>query len=181
MTTLRLTFFSIIICGFVYTLAIFGFAHSVNPAGAEGSLVVNAEGKMIGSQLIAQGFHSSRYFHPRPSACDYNAQASGGTNLSPRDPRVMSRAQEIIAQEKSGNDALIPADLVSCSGSGLDPHISEAAALYQAERIAKARGVAKQRIVEMIDAHKHALMGKWGGTNLLNVLELNIAIDTLSP
>lgn len=164
MSIIRLTLLSIIACGFVYVPAILGFAKTVAPEKASGSLVRNAEGKIIGSSLVAQAFTSPRYFHPRPSACDYNAQGAAGSNLSPKNPELATRAETIIAAQ--AGDGPIPADLVTASGSGLDPHITRAAAIYQVERVAAERKVPRETVEALIPE-----------TELVNVLELNIALE----
>ena len=177
MTTLRLILLSIALCGFAYTSAIFGFARIANPEQASGSLVRNTDGKIIGSRLIAQAFASDRYFHPRPSACDYNASAAAGSNLSPLNPKLTDRATAIPSNHGASEGNPIPADLVTASGSGLDPDITEAAARFQAARIAKARQIETAIVLKAIEETQRPLMGKFGGPSLVNVLELNLALD----
>jgi len=177
MTTIRLTFLSILLCGFAYTSAIYGFARIATPDPASASLVNNAEGTIIGSRKIAQAFTSERYFHPRPSACDYNARAAAGSNLSPTNAKLTTRANEIIAVSKATKENPIPADLVTASGSGLDPDISEEAARFQVARVAEARKLEPAAVIKTIDETKRPLMGKFGGPYLVNVLELNLALD----
>jgi potassium-transporting ATPase KdpC subunit len=180
MITLRLTLASIFLCGFAYTSTIYGFSRIIDPAAASASLVKNAAGEIVGSRLVAQGFTSDRYFHPRPSACDYNARAAAGSNLSPTNPKLTARATEIISTHNATTDNPIPADLVTASGSGLDPDITEAAAHYQAERVAKIRQLELSDVLKIIDQTKRPLMGKFGGPLLVNVLELNLALDQIS-
>lgn len=180
MTTLRLTLASILLCGFIYTGAIFGFAQITNPDQASASLVKNAAGHTVGSRLIAQAFTRDRYFHPRPSACDYNARAAAGSNLSPTNPKLTVRANEIIASHFATAGNPIPADLVTTSGSGLDPDITEASARFQMARVAKSRSLDTATLSKLIDHHKRPLMGKFGGPFLVNVLELNLALDPVS-
>jgi K+-transporting ATPase ATPase C chain len=180
MTTLRLILISIAFCGFAYTAAIHGFARITNPEQASGSLVKNPDGRIIGSRLIAQAFTSDLYFQPRPSACDYNARSAAGSNLSPKNPKLTDRAAEIISSHRATAEMPIPADLVTASGSGLDPDITEAAARYQAGRVAKARGLDPAVVLKAIDDTKRPLMGKFGGPALVNVLELNLALDRTS-
>lgn len=164
MSTIRLIVLSIAACGFVYVPAVLGFAKTFVKENASGSLVRDAQGKVIGSRLIAQAFASPRYFHPRPSACDFNAGGAAGSNLSPKSPELAARAEKIIAAE--AGQGPIPADLVTASGSGLDPDITRAAAIYQIPRIATARGVSTDEIKSLLPAG-----------NLVNVLELNLALD----
>ena len=180
MTTLRLTLASILLCGLIYTSAIYGFAQLVNPAQASASLVKNAAGQTVGSRLIAQAFTRDRYFHPRPSACDYNARAAAGSNLSPTNPKLTARANEIIASHFATAENPIPADLVTTSGSGLDPDITEAAARFQMGRVAESRALDLAAVSKLIDHCKRQLMGKLGGPFLVNVLELNLALDLVS-
>jgi potassium-transporting ATPase KdpC subunit len=180
MTALRLILTSIALCGFAYTTAIYSFARIVNPDPSSGSLVRNSAGQIIGSRLIAQSFTSDRYFHPRPSACDYNARAAAGSNLSPKNQKLTDRAATIISTHQATAQNPIPADLVSASGSGLDPDITEAAARFQAVRISKARQIDPAIVMKSIDQTKRSLMGKLGGPHLVNVLELNLALDRIS-
>lgn len=180
MTTLRLIFVSIILCGFVYTAAIHSVARIVNPDQASGSLVKNSAGAVVGSRLIAQAFTSDRYFHPRPSACDYNARAAAGSNLSPTNPKLTARAAALISTHAASVENPIPADLVTASGSGLDPDITEAAARFQTNRIVKTRQLDPAVVIKIIDETKRPLMGKLGGPPLVNVLELNLALDKIS-
>lgn len=180
MTTLRLIFVSIVLCGFVYTATIHSFARIANPDQASGSLMKNSAGSVVGSRLIAQAFTSDRYFHPRPSACDYNARAAAGSNLSPTNPKLIVRATALISTHEASVENLIPADLVTASGSGLDPDITEAAARFQVNRVAKARQLDSALVMKIIDETKRPLMGKFGGPPLVNVLELNLALDKIS-
>lgn len=180
MTTLRLILTSIALCGFAYTAAIYGFARIIKPEQASGSLVRDSHGRIVGSRLIAQAFTSDRYFHPRPSACEYNARAAAGSNLSPTNPKLADRAAAIIASQQASAGNPIPADLVTASGSGLDPDITEAAARFQAERVAKARQIDSSIVMKTIDETKRPLMGRLGGPALVNVLELNLALDRIS-
>lgn len=180
MTTLRLVFTSIALCGFAYTVAIHSFARIANSDQASGSLVRNAEGVTIGSRMIAQAFTSDRYFHPRPSACDYNARAAAGSNLSPTNPKLTERAAAILSTHQPTAENPIPTDLVTASGSGLDPDITEAAARFQAGRVAKARQIDTAMVMKTIDETKRPLMGKFGGPQLVNVLELNLALDRIT-
>ncbi len=180
MTTIRLILTSIALCGFAYTAAIQGFAHITSREQACGSIIRNSGGGIIGSRLIAQAFTSDHYFHPRPSACDYNARAAAGSNLSPTNPKLADRAKAIISSHQASAGIPIPADLVTASGSGLDPDITEAAARFQATRVAKARQIDPSIAIKAIDETKRLLMGKFGGPSLVNVLELNLALDRIT-
>jgi K+-transporting ATPase ATPase C chain len=180
MTTLRLILTSILICGIAYPTVIRSFARVANPCSASGSLIIGDKTRVIGSRLVAQSFTSDPYFHPRPSACDYNASGAAGSNLSPRNPKLTERAAEILARHPASPEKPIPADLVTASGSGLDPDITEAAARFQADRVAKAREMDPAIVLKAIDDTKRPLMGKLGGPPLVNVLELNLALDRIS-
>ena len=179
MTTIRLILVSVALCGFAYTAAIRSLARVADPGSAAGSLLKDAGGRIVGSRLIAQSFSSDRYFHPRPSACGYNACGSAGSNLSPANPKLGARAEEIITAQHATAANPIPADLVTASGSGLDPDITEAAARFQAARVAKSRRIDPDRVIKAIDDTKRPVMGKFGGPSLVNVLELNLALDRI--
>lgn len=168
MTTIRLILFSIAFCVVFHTFNVLSFADGFVPEKASGSLVTDAQGQVLGSRLIAQAFTRDRYFHPRPSACDYNASASSGSNLSPTNPELAIRAEEIIAANAATPDRPIPADLVTASGSGLDPDITQAAARFQLVRVARARDISEKAIEELLPV-----------TPVVNVLELNLALDRL--
>jgi K+-transporting ATPase ATPase C chain len=155
------------------------------PSQAEGSLIRRADGTVIGSRLVAQAFTRPEYFHPRPSAVDYDAAGTSFANLGPTNPdlaaAVEERVTDILALEGPYNEGLdaggIPVDAVTTSGSGIDPHISPAYAGLQAARIAEVRGLPRERVDELID---EATDGRWlgfFGEPGVNVLELNIALD----
>jgi len=168
MTILRLTLISLILCMFLYSNTVLNFARTFVPEKAEGSLLKNGSGEIIGSRLIAQAFSGDRYFHPRPSACDYNGQGAAGSNLSPTNPELAARAQAIIETTGATGSRPIPADLVTASGSGLDPHITVEAARFQIPRIAAARNLDPSTITALLPAD-----------HIVNVLELNLALDAL--
>lgn len=170
MSNIRLTLMSLILLIGLYTSTVLVFGKALTPEKSSGSLIRNSSGEVIGSRLIAQAFTTDKYFHPRPSACDYNAQAASGSNLSPTNPDLTKRAEPIIAQYQASKENPIPADLVTASGSGLDPDISQAAARYQIQRVASARKVSPADI--------EALLPK---SDCVNVLELNLALDKLKP
>lgn len=170
------------ITGVVYPLAVTGVAQAVFPQQAAGSLVLH-DGKPVGSTLIGQNFSDPRHFWGRPSATaptPYNAAASGGANLGPLNPAlvdaVRARAEALRAADP-GNLAVVPVDLVTTSASGLDPHISPAAAHYQAARVARLRGLPLSQVEQLIAAHTEAPL--WGllGEPRVNVLALNLALD----
>lgn len=164
MNIFRLFILSIAACGFVYMPVVLGIAKVVAPEKASGSLITTPEGKVIGSSLVAQEFATERYFHSRPSACGYNASGAAGSNLSPTNPKLTERAETIIATYPGAGP--IPADLVTASGSGLDPHITREAAIYQIPRISAARNLPAEVLEKLVPAGK-----------LVNVLELNLSLD----
>ncbi|ULB11295.1 potassium-transporting ATPase subunit C [Cereibacter azotoformans] len=173
---LRVTAATMAICVAGYTTVILGFAQAVTPATANGSLITQGDGSVIGSRLIAQGFTSPEYVWPRPSAVDYDAAGAGGSNLSPANPELAERALALIAAH--GRDgAPIPADLVTASGAGLDPHVSLEGALFQVDRVAEARRVEPAAVRAIIDRMAHRPGGVFTPAPIVNVLELNLELD----
>lgn len=170
--------------GVAYPLLVTGAAQAAFPAQAAGSLIVR-EGQPVGSALIGQNFSDPAHFWGRPSATGpmpYNGAASGGSNLGPLNPAlaevVQARAQALRAADP-GNTAPVPIDLVTASASGLDPHISPAAARYQSERVARARGLAPARVAALVEEHTESpLLGVLGEPRV-NVLRLNLALQAL--
>lgn len=162
-------------CSGLYTIAVWGIAQAVTPESADGSLVYNTQGEIVGSSLVAQSFTQPGYFWPRPSAVDYNGAGAGGSNLSPTNPALTERAQGLIERYGVTADAPLPPDLVTASGSGLDPHISLAGALYQVPRVAAARQMPEQGLRELVETI--AETGGLSGYTYVNVLELNQALD----
>ncbi len=142
---------------------------------------MSSDGTIVGSRLLAQGFARPDYFWPRPSACDYNASATGGSNLTPTNPLLTEKARQIIGELKPDSGQLVPADLVSASGSGMDPHISLAAAMFQMPRVAEARNVRPELVQELVRQQADSpTMLAVGGEPIVNVLELNLALDRLA-
>jgi potassium-transporting ATPase KdpC subunit len=171
-----------ILTGILYPLAVTGIAQAIFPKQANGSLIYR-DGKPIASALVGQPFTDPRYFWSRPSATSpmpYNAESSGGSNLGPTNPDLTKAVQERIAMLKQAdpdNEALIPVDLVTSSASGLDPHISPAAAEYQIARVAKARGLNVAAVRQQVARHtKNRTFGLLGEP-CVNVVELNLDLD----
>lgn len=171
-----------ILTGLVYPLGVTGLAQFLFPHQANGSLI-RQDGKARGSELIGQAFDAPRYFWSRPSATSpypYNAAASSGSNLGPTNEALLKAVQARVDTLKSadpGNQARIPVDLVTASGSGLDPHISPAAAHYQASRVARARGMAEAAVRDLIARHTERRQFAIFGEPRVNVLQLNLALD----
>jgi K+-transporting ATPase ATPase C chain len=170
--------------GVVYPFIVTGAARAVFPTQAAGSLVV-VDGTAVGSTLIGQNFSDPKHFWGRPSATapmPYNAAASGGSNLGSLNPALAEAVKtrvEALRAADPGNTAPVPVDLVTASGSGLDPHISPAAAHYQAARVARLRGLPPDRIERLIDDHTQGAFLGLLGERRVNVLELNLALDKL--
>lgn len=181
LASLRVAAVTILVCVAGYAGVILGLARVVSPGTADGSLLTTADGKVVGSRMIAQPFTWSGYFWPRPSAADYNASAAAGSNLSPTSPALTERARAIVARYGATPANPVPVDLVTASGAGLDPHISERAARYQGPRIAAARGLDAGRLDELIASHAIRPGGPLTPDRIVNVLELNLALDSLAP
>src|SRR5579884_4235692 len=184
-TAVKMTLAMILITGIAYPLAVAGLASLMFPHQARGSLVVR-DGRVIGSELIGQSFSSPAYFHGRPSAAGdkgYDAFASSGSNLGPTNRRLIAavrqRLKEVLEKNPGASAAQVPIDLVTASGSGLDPEISPAAAELQVPRVARARGLAEGRIRELMRNHTRPRWGGMLGEPGVNVLELNLALDQL--
>jgi potassium-transporting ATPase KdpC subunit len=173
-----------LLTGIVYPLVVTGIAQLLFPHRAAGSLLTR-DGHAIGSELIGQSFSDPRHFWGRPSATTpqpYNGAASNASNLGPLNPALTDAIKARIATLRAadpGNTAPIPIDLVTSSGSGLDPHISVAAANYQAARVAHARGLPPERVQTLIAAHTEGRLLGVIGEPRVNVLELNLALDAL--
>lgn len=171
-----------LVTGLLYPAAVTGVAQLAFPNAAEGSLIFK-EGKPVGSELIGQNFTKAKYFWGRPSATSpqpYNAGASSGSNQGPLNPALSDAVKsrvEVLRAADPGNTLPVPIDLVSASASGLDPHISPAAAEYQAERVARARKLEAQRVRQLIAQHTEGReLGVFGEARV-NVLKLNLALD----
>ncbi len=179
--SLRIAIATLLVCVAGYALAIYGVAQAATPATAEASLVTLAGGKVVGSRLVAQNFEKPGYFWPRPSAADYNASGAAGSNKSPTSPDLTERATKTVARYGATAGSPLPADLAAASGSGLDPDITKSGARYQAPRVAKARGVPVAQVEALIAKHTYAPGGPLTPDRLVNVLELNLALDREIP
>lgn len=167
-SAIRVFVFLFIITGFVYPTAVTLVAQFAFPEAANGSLV-RANGQIVGSKLLAQKFSDGRYFHPRPSAVDYNTLSSGGSNLSP--------IAEKLRVQANSQPASLPRDLVFASGSGLDPHITPEAARSQVARIAQARKIAPEKVLALLRTAEEPRQFGFLGEPRVNVLVLNLKLD----
>lgn len=171
-----------LVTGLAYPLLVTGAAQLVFPKQANGSLIVR-DGQVIGSELIGQPFGQPKYFWSRPSATApmaYNGSASSGSNLGPTNPALTDAVKariEALRAADPGNTAPVPVDLVTASASGLDPHISRAAADYQAARVARTRGVAPEAVRALIERHTEGAWFGFLGEARVNVLALNLSLD----
>ena len=181
---LVLFFILTLVTGIAYPMVVTGVAQSLFPAQAGGSLILSG-GKPVGSSLIGQNFSDPKHFWGRHSATSpmaYNATASSGSNQGPLNPALTDAVKgrvEALRAADPGNTAAVPVDLVTASSSGLDPHISPAAARYQVARVAKARGLAADRVQGLVDQQTETPLIPFLGESQVNVLQLNLALEAL--
>jgi K+-transporting ATPase ATPase C chain len=180
-TSLLYTLITAVALGIVYPLFVTGIAHVIFRDKANGQLVYDAQGQLVGSKLIGQAFTGAAYFHSRPSnaGTGYDAQNSGGSNLGPTSKALADRVQQSVAAETTSGP--VPVDLVTASASGLDPDITPAAALYQTARIAPLRGMSQDDLQKFVQAHITPRQFGALGEPRVNVLELNRALDAAHP
>ena len=185
-SALMMFFILTILTGVAYPLAVTAIAQLLFPHQANGSLI-SKDGKPIGSTLIGQPFDDPKYFWGRPSATapfPYNAATSSGSNLGPTNPALIETVKMRVAALKAadpGNDTPVPVDLVTASGSGLDPHISPASAEYQVRRVARARGREEAFVRTLVSQHTEGRQLGMLGERRVNVLALNLALDATDP
>ena len=183
LVAVRFTLITTVVFGLAYPLLVTLLSQWIFPNQANGSLVMK-DGRVIGSKLIAQAFTGDQYFHPRPSAAGsgYDPSSSGGSNLGPTNEALVTRVHQDVAKlQKENPGAAIPADLVTTSGSGLDPHISPAGAEFQVPRVAKERGVVEDEVRRVVANHTEGRQLGFLGEPRVNVLELNLELDSRYP
>lgn len=182
--TLGLALLTMLIFGIVYPAAMVGLANVFVPKASKGNPIYK-DAKLIGFEQVGQSFNSCNYFWSRPSAVGYDGSGTGGSNLGPTNPDflqiVSDRIDTLLAYHPGLTKEEIPVDLVTTSGSGLDPNISKEAALIQVNRVAKVRGLNSDQLIQLIaDKTEEPLLGLLGPGNYVNVLLLNLALDHLS-
>jgi K+-transporting ATPase ATPase C chain len=176
-TALAACLVTFVLCSVAYPMVVWGLGSTLFPHKAEGSLIFSRDRTPIGSELIAQPFASDRYFFPRPSAVDYKADATGGSNLGPKNPDLRKKIAERAQALKATPAHPVPVELVTASGCGLDPHITPDGAYYQVPRVAAARQLPAERVRALVDRTIERSGVLLGAPPRVNVLKLNLALD----
>jgi K+-transporting ATPase ATPase C chain len=185
LTAVLMTIVTTVLLGLIYPLAVTGLSQVIFPDKANGQLIKRADGTIIGSRLIGQPFSSPGYFRSRPSAAGangYDAAASSGSNLGPTNQKLIDRVKADVEKAQAENPGRpVPVDLVTTSGSGLDPHISPAAADFQVPRVARERRMSEDQVRQIVAAHTEGRQFGFLGESTVNVLELNLDLDSKKP